>query len=103
MENQHGPPLMGFYCGRDKVGIGGGGGGHSPWFLGTHYKTLPELWLQGRKEGSVPGGATQSGKGYQLRSNLSGAVAVTGQDCYKKGGCPVIISSQRGSCHSLNC
>ena len=49
-------------------------------------------------ETAWPGGATQSGKGYQLlRSNLSGAVAVAGQDCYKKGGCPVIISSQRGA------
>ena len=47
--------------------------------------------------GLVPGGATQSRKGYQLRSNLSGAVAVTSQDGYKKGGCPVIISSQRGA------
>ena len=32
-----------------------------------------------------PGGATQSRKGYQLRSNLSGAVAVASQDGYKKG------------------
>ena len=39
-----------------------------------------------------PWGATQSGKG----SDLSGAVAVTSQDGYKKGGCPVIISFQRG-------
>ena len=45
----------------------------------------------------TPGEATQSRKGYQLRSNLSGAVAVASQDGYKKGGCPVIISSQRGA------
>ena len=43
----------------------------------------------------MPGGATQSEKGYQLRSDLLGAVAVANQDGYKKGGCPVIISSQR--------
>ena len=43
------------------------------------------------------GGATRSGKGYQLRSDLLGAVAVASQDGYKKGGCPVIISSQRGA------
>ena len=51
--------------------------------------------------GGVPvgGGATQSEKGYQLRSNLLGALAVASQDGYKKGGggCPVIISSQRGT------
>ena len=46
---------------------------------------------------STPGGATQSRKGYQLQSNLSGAVTVASQDGYKKGGCPVIISSQRGA------
>ena len=49
------------------------------------------------KGGVRPGGATQSRKGYQLRSNLSGAVAVASEDGYKKGGCPVIISSQRGA------
>ena len=43
------------------------------------------------------GGATQSGKGYQLRSDLLGAVAVASQDGYKKGGCPVNISSKRGA------
>ena len=43
------------------------------------------------------GGVTQSRKGYQLRSNLSGAGDVASQDGYKKGGCPVIISSQRGA------
>ena len=42
-----------------------------------------------------PRGATQSGKGYQLGSDLSGAVAVASRDRYKNGGCPVIISSQR--------
>ena len=44
-----------------------------------------------------PGGATQSRKGYQLRSNLSGARAVASQDGYKKGGCPVIISFHSGA------
>ena len=41
------------------------------------------------------GGATQSVKGYQLRYDLSEAVAVMSQDGYKKGGCPVIISPKR--------
>ena len=45
----------------------------------------------------TPGEATQSRKGYQLRSDLSGAGAVASQDGYKKGGCPVMISSKRGS------
>ena len=44
-----------------------------------------------------PGGATRSGKGYQLRSDLLGTVAVASQDGYKKGGCPVIISCKRGA------
>ena len=48
-------------------------------------------------EWSTPGGATQSGKGYQLRSDLLGDVAVVSQNGYKKGGCPVIISSKRGA------
>ena len=43
----------------------------------------------------MPGEATQSGKEYQLRSKLLGVVAVASQDGYKKGGCPVIISSQK--------
>ena len=66
----------------------------------------PSVWLKPQASAEKlpqnilrhpPGGATQSRKGYQLWSNLSGAVAVTSQDCYKKGGCPVIISSQRGA------
>ena len=39
MENQHGPPLMGFYCGLDRVGIEGEGGGPLALVLGTHCKT----------------------------------------------------------------
>ena len=49
------------------------------------------------KERYTPGGATQSGKGYQLRSDLSGAVAVVSRDDYKKRGCPDMISPQRGA------
>ena len=36
------------------------------------------------------GGGGAGRKGFHLRSNLSGAVAVVSQDACKKGGCPVI-------------
>ena len=48
-----------------------------------------------RKVGGGGGGLLEPGKGYYLRSHLSGAVAVASQDGYKKGGCSVIVSSQR--------
>ena len=51
--------------------------------------------MVGDIEGRLPGGATQSRKVYQLRSDLSGAVAVAGQDGYKNGGCPVLIYPPR--------
>ena len=53
--------------------------------------------------GPMPGGATQSRKRYQLRSDLLGAVAVATPHDSKKGGCPMIISTKRGGCHSLGC
>ena len=56
------------------------------------FRPRPSPYLQA---GGGGGGVLSLGKGYQLRSDLSGAVAVASQDGYKKGGCPVIISSQR--------
>ena len=38
-----------------------------------------------------PRGGTWSGKGYQLRSDRCGAVAVAAREGLKKGGCPLII------------
>ena len=40
--------------------------------------------------GGTPGG-TQSGKGYRLRSNRRGAVAIATRDDLKKGGSLIIL------------
>ena len=48
------------------------------------------------------GGATQSEKGYQLRSDLLGAVAVANRRWLQKGGLSSPYIPPEGSCHSLN-
>ena len=65
--------------------------------MGIYATTIAVYFSRYSAQEPSPGGATQSRKGYELWSNLSVAVAVASQDGYKKGGCPVIISSQRGA------
>ena len=45
----------------------------------------------------VGGGGTRSGKGYRLRSDRCGAVAIATKHGLKKGGCPLVILYDRGA------